>query len=78
MEMFNDIEVRCNKRGLRYLCIMKYIFMMVTGGSSQHAYLDSTEIFSDNTWRTVAGKLHEGLARFSEAIINNRVLNFGE
>ena len=52
--------------------------MIVTGGISQHAFLDSTEIFSDNTWRTVAGKLPEGLVGLTEAIINNRVLIFGE
>ena len=50
---------------------------MVTGGYSGSAYLDSTEIFSDNTWRTVAGKLPEPMYALRVTTINNRVLSFG-
>ena len=40
--------------------------------------LDSTEIFSDKAWRTVAGKLPlEGISHMKAATINNRVLIFG-
>ena len=44
---------------------------MVTGGS------DSTEIFSDNTWKTVVGKLPEPMNGLRTVTINNRVLLFG-
>ena len=49
---------------------------MVTGGFHGDP-LDSTEIFSDNTWRTVAGKLPEPLIDPRAVTINNRVLSFG-
>ena len=40
--------------------------------------LDTTEIYSDNVWRTVAGKLPVALY-YSRAIdISNRVLLFGK
>ena len=44
---------------------------MVTGGS------DSTEIFSDNTWKTVAGTLPGPMYGLMAVTINNRVLLFG-
>ena len=47
---------------------------MVTGG---HREIDSTEIFSDNIWRTVAAKLPVLMYGLSAATINNRVLAFG-
>ena len=46
---------------------------MVTGG---YGDLDTTEIFSDNVWRTVAAKLQ--WYGQSIATINNRVLSFGK
>ncbi len=49
---------------------------MVTGGFSG-SYLDSTEIFSDSVWRTVAGKLPEPIYGLRAATINTRVLSFG-
>jgi len=58
-------------------------FLMVTGGapaksnSRPRNYLDSTEIFSDNVWRTVAAKLPTKLLGPRVATINNRVLLFG-
>ena len=48
---------------------------MVTGGNDR-AYLDSTEIFSDNFWRYVA-KLPTPMQNVKVATINNRVLAFG-
>ena len=51
---------------------------MVTGGHSGTAGRDSTEIFNENTWRTVAGKLPLGaISNLRLATINNRVLTFG-
>ena len=57
---------------------MKYTFncqfLMVTGG---HREIDSTEIFSDNIWRTVAARLPAPMSEFRVATINNRLLAFG-
>ena len=54
-------------------------FFMVTGGYDGFSPLDSTEIFSDNVWRTVASKLPTGFGIWglSVATINNRVLCYG-
>ena len=53
---------------------------MVMGGSTgmhPSVSLDTTEIYSDNVWRTAAGKLPVALY-YSRAIdISNRVLLFG-
>ena len=49
---------------------------MVTGGFGG-AFFDSTEIFSDNVWRTVAAKLPTSMSTLGVATINNRVLAFG-
>ena len=51
--------------------------MMVTGGRSE-SHLDSTEIYSDNRWRTVAGKLPVKMYDLRIVSINNRVLLFGK
>ena len=51
---------------------------MVTGGYGDiTARLDSTEIFSDNVWRTVAAKLPAPMLEIKVATINNMVLVFG-
>ena len=50
---------------------------MVAGGYSGSAVLDSTEVFSDSVWRTVAGKLPDPTEYFRIATLNNRVLLFG-
>ena len=50
--------------------------MMVTGGGL--GGLDSTEIFSDNKWRIVAGKLPVRLTFPRVETINNRVLVLGK
>ena len=50
---------------------------MVTGGWTGSSRFDSTEIFSDNVWRTVAAKLPTPLAGLKVATIDNRVLAFG-
>ena len=60
----------------KILLVANCQFLMVTGGWGG-AVLDSTEIFSDNVWRTVAGKLLVPMYTIKEATINNRVLIFG-
>ena len=53
-------------------------FLMVTGGwTGSGSSFDSTEIFSDNVWRTVAGKLPFPLKFMKGVTINNRVIIFG-
>ena len=49
---------------------------MVTGGWIG-GYLDSTEIFSDNVWKTVTSKLPAPMYNLGVATIKNRVLAFG-
>ena len=49
---------------------------MVTGGFDG-SYLDTTEIYKDNDWRTVAGKLPFVMGYMKATTINNRVLIFG-
>ena len=58
----------------RFICQ----FLMVTGGVGESSFLDSTEIFSDNVWRTVAAKLPDKTYGLRVATINNRVLAFGK
>ena len=50
---------------------------MVTGGYDGSSHFDSTEIFSDNVWRSVAAKLPDKTYGLRVATINNRVLAFG-
>ena len=54
--------------------------LIVTGGIDRNkfGFLDSTEIFRDNVWRTIAGKLPVKLARMSAVTFNKRVLLFGK
>ena len=50
---------------------------MVTGGWSG-SLLDSTEIYNDNVWRTVAGKLPVPMKSLGVVAIKDRILNFGK
>ena len=62
-----------------YVCLnVKFScqFLMVTGGWNERTF-DSTEIFSDSVWKTVAGKLPGQNRGLKVATINNRVLLFG-
>ena len=55
-------------------------FILVTGGNGILTvpwYLDSTEIFSENVWRTLAAKLPVPMNNLGIATINNRVILFG-
>ena len=49
---------------------------MVTGGYGG-GFLDSTEIFSDNVWKTVTSKLPAPISNLRVATVFNRVLAFG-
>ena len=51
--------------------------LLVTGGNIGSSYLDSTEIFSNNVWRTLTAKLPTPMDKMAVATINNRVLLFG-
>ena len=51
---------------------------MVTGGIFATGELDSTEIFSDNIWRTVIAKLPVPMFDLGVITMNNRVLSFGK
>ena len=59
---------------------MIYQFFMVIGGGAPDGsgFLDSTEIYSDNVWRTIRQKLPIKMGMFSGVTINNRVLTFGK
>ena len=48
---------------------------MVTGGYGS-GYLDTTEVYSANVWRTV-GKLPVAMTHVRAATVNNRVVLFG-
>ena len=56
--------------------ILNFQFMMVTGGFDR-SHLDTTEIFSDNFWRTVNAKLPSPRNGLKIATTDNRVLAFG-
>ena len=60
-------------------CLFSEKFFMVTGGTGAigSSDLDSTEIFSDNVWKTVDGKLPVPMYDLRAATISNRVLIFG-
>ena len=51
--------------------------ILVTGGYDGSSFLDSTEIFSDNVWRTLTAKLPTPMDKMAVATINNRVVLFG-
>ena len=52
--------------------------MIVIGGADTDLnYLDTTEVYKDNLWRTVYGKL-PAIAGLKATTVNNRPLAFGE
>ena len=55
---------------------MKKFFkcLLVVGGNDH----DSTEIFSDNSWRIVSSKLSSKIIGMQVGNINNKVLLFGK
>ena len=52
--------------------------MLVTGGwDIDLTVLDSTEVYQDNEWKIVSGKLPLALVGTKVATIDDRVLSFG-
>ena len=52
--------------------------LIVTGGSKAlNEPLDSSEIYRDNVWRTIAGKMPFEITALRAVSYNNRVLSFG-
>ena len=49
---------------------------MVVGGSGP-PLLDTTEVYQDNEWRTVSGKLPRKLYGMAVATINDKIILFG-
>ena len=50
---------------------------MVAGGFSGSTRLDTTEIYQDNEWRTVSGKLPRAMQGMAAAAIYQKILLFG-
>ena len=51
--------------------------MVVGGYHSGSAYLDSTEVYRDNEWKTVSGKLPRAISSMASASINEKIILFG-
>ena len=51
---------------------------MVAGGSSKFTPLDTTEVYQDNEWRTVTGKLPRGMVNMAVTTFNDKILLFGK
>ena len=50
---------------------------MVVGGFDGSTRLDTTEVYQDNEWRTLSGKLPRAMADMAVTTINNKILLFG-
>ena len=50
---------------------------MVVGGFGTQL-LDTTEVYQDNAWRTVSGKLPRAMVNMEVTTINNKILLFGK
>ena len=50
---------------------------MVVGGTEGFTRLDTTEVYQDNEWRTVSGKLPRTLFGMAVATINDQIILFG-
>ena len=50
---------------------------MVVGGTEGFTRLDTTEVYQDNEWRTVSGKLPRAMYDMKAATINEKILLFG-
>ena len=62
------------------IIIIIFQLLLVTGGYGESGIhgLDTTEVFQDNVWRTVAGKLPAPTSGLRAATVDNsRVLSFG-
>ena len=57
----------------------RYQLLIVTGGKDSGSnYLDSTEVYQDNVWRTVAGKLPVTMYGMQVTAVSQRILLFGK
>ena len=50
---------------------------MVVGGHTGSFYLDTTEVYQDNEWRIVSGKLPFAVAALRAQKINDKIILFG-
>ena len=50
---------------------------MVTGGHAGSSYLDTSDVYQDNEWRTVSGKLPRAIYDMEAAVINDKIILFG-
>ena len=50
---------------------------MVAGGYSGSTNLDTTEVYQDNDWRTVTGKLPRAIHAMEATVINDKIILFG-
>ena len=50
---------------------------MVAGGYDGSSRLDTTEVYQDNEWRTVSGKLPRALIGMVATTINDKIILFG-
>ena len=51
---------------------------MVAGGWSGSAPRDTTEVYRDNEWRTVSGKLPHAMTQVRVTTLNDKILLFGK
>ena len=51
---------------------------MVVGGLTGFTWLDTTEVYQDNEWRTVSGILPRAISNMAAASINDKILLFGK
>ena len=50
---------------------------MVAGGYSGTTNLVTTEVYQDNDWRTVLGKLPRAIYAMEATVINDKIILFG-
>ena len=51
---------------------------MVVGGQLYSTRLDTTEVYQENEWRTVTGKLPRGMVNMAVTTFNDKILLFGK
>ena len=59
--------------------IIHFQLLMVVGGDGGEGStrLDTTEVYEDNEWKTVSGKLPRAMADMAVTTINDKILLFG-
>ena len=51
--------------------------MVAGGGESESDLLDTTEVYQDNEWRIVSGKLPRAMHYMAVTTINDKIILFG-